>query len=86
MAALITLSVATFLFGVFIFLRGQHTMHQLQALIFFMFSALFLAIALLLKDIKSFLARRRRTPAEPVAVAAAEIGDTEAAAERRPDA
>ena len=70
MVVLISLSVVTFGFGIFIFSRGQHSMHQLQALIFFLISALFLSTALLLQEIREFFARRRRVPAASKGAAA----------------
>ena len=84
MAALISLSVITFLFGVFIFVRGQHSMHQLQALIFFLFSALFLAVALLFRDIRALF--RRRASAAPPPAAAPDAVDATPSAEAHPEA
>ena len=84
MAVLISLSVITFLFGIFIFARGQHSMHQLQALIFFLFSALFLAMALLFKNLGEFF-RRRHAAAAPAPPESVDVVET-SAAEARPEA
>jgi hypothetical protein len=69
MAVLISLSIVTFGFGMFIFFRGEHSMHQVQALIFFLLSALFLSTALLFQDVRGLFARWRGNRAAPVTVA-----------------
>ena len=73
MGVLISLAIVTFAFGTFIFLRGEHTMHQVTALIFFMISALFLATALLVKEVRKLIPRRRSSmPAPEEAMTTAE--------------
>ena len=65
MAVLIALAVATFAFGVYFFLRGQHTMHQVLALILFLISAVFLATTFLVSEVRKLIPRRRSAAPSP---------------------
>ena len=53
MFVLVTVAIAMVLLGSLIFVRSEHTMQQVEALICFLMSTLFLALALIVQDLRT---------------------------------